>query len=95
MIQIKLNLSNGFKGYRKRNGDFFFEFQEKLGICNEDFLHAFARNFISDEEFYKCIGHHEPQNSVSELDMYKIDEFEKRVKEENLSVKKSLMNIWL
>jgi hypothetical protein len=73
--KLILNLPNGFKGYRKSNGEFFFEFQGRLGICNED--------------FYKCIGHQEPQdtNSVSDLDKYKIDEFEKRVKEEKLSAK--------
>lgn len=38
--RLILNLPNGFKGYRKINGEFFFEFQGRLGICNIDYLHS-------------------------------------------------------
>lgn len=85
--RLILNLPNGFKGYRKINGEFFFEFQGRLGICNIDYLHSCACSQISDENFYKCIGYHDSLNinSDSDLDKYKIDEFEKRMKEEKLS----------
>jgi hypothetical protein len=59
--KLILELSNGFKGYRKKNGELFFQLDGKMGICNEDYFHAAACNQITDEEFYKCLNKGKPK----------------------------------
>jgi hypothetical protein len=85
--KLVLELANGFKGYRKRNGELFFELDGRIGICNIDYFHANACNQISDEEFYKCIGVPDPEDKdlISKIGENRINEIEKKAMEQGLT----------